>query len=258
MNRTTTKNKEKKQTVCYSPFGQRPLHERPRERLAFLGASHLNDDELLALVFGSGASLPIARLLLDQAGGVTGLKKIGFAELCRLPQIGKARASQLKAALELGKRALLPEPFYDFFVHSPANIATLLQTELSQGEQEAFHVFGLDVRHRIRSRHTAAIGQIDQVYVSSVDVFRPLVREGIAAALVAHNHPSGESNPSIQDQELTWQLAEAGRLLGIPLLDHVIVASHGYYSFADQGLLEKSNFAFPQLSKLKERARKKK
>ncbi len=177
--------------------------------------------------------------MLDQAGGVTGLKKIGFSELCLLPQIGQARASQLKAALELGKRSLQPEPLYDFCVQSPANIAALLQNELAQGEQEAFHVFGLDARHRIRYRHTAAIGQVDRVYVSSMDVFRPLVREGVATALVAHNHPSGEPSPSLEDRELTQRLLDAGKLLGIKLLDHVVVASGGYYSFADHGFFEK-------------------
>lgn len=221
-----------------STFANRPLHDRPRERLAFLGPTHLNDDELLALVFGSGATVPVARQLLDQAGGVTGLRKMGFAELCTLYKVGPARACQLKAALELGRRAALPEPLSGFVVHSPQDIADLLRAELAAGEQEAFHVFGLDTRHRIRCRHTAAIGQIDQVYVASADIFRPLVREGMAAALVAHNHPSGDATPSLEDARLTRQLMEVGDLLGIPLLDHVVVAQSGYYSFADHGFIK--------------------
>ncbi len=221
-------------------FAARPAQDRPRERLAFLGAEHLNDDELVALVFGSGAALPMARLLLDRAGGPTGLRRTGMGELCKLPRIGPARACQLKAALELGRRALLPEPLNGFVVRGAGDVANLLRAELAQGEQEAMHVFGLDARHRIRCRHIAAIGQVDRVQVGIADVFRPLVREGMAAALVAHNHPSGEPDPSPQDEQLTLRLAQVGQMLGIPLLDHVVVALGGHYSFADHGLLDAS------------------
>lgn len=218
-------------------FRERAVHDRPRERLMFHGPEHLNDDELLALVFGSGAAVPLARLLLDRAGGPTGLRRSGVAELCALPRIGPARACQLKAALELGRRALLPEPLSGFVVRGAGDIAALLRADLSQGEQEAIHVFGLDARHRIRCRHIAAIGQVDRVQVGLSDVFRPLVREGMAAALVAHNHPSGEPDPSPQDEQLTLRLYQAGQMLGIPLLDHVVVARGGHYSFADHGLI---------------------
>jgi DNA repair protein RadC len=218
-------------------FCGRPVQDRPRERLSFLGAEGLNDDELVALVLGSGAAVPAARLLLDRAGGPTGLRRTGLSELCHLPGVGMARACQLKAALELGRRALLPEPLSGFLVRSPEDVARLLQAELAQGEQEAIHVFGLDARHRIRCRHVAAIGQVDRVTVGLSDVYRPLVREGMAAALVAHNHPSGEPTPSPQDEQLTVRLSHVGQLLGIPLLDHIVVARGGHYSFAERGLL---------------------
>ncbi len=221
----------------YGSFPTRPGWDRPRERLSFHGPEQLNDDELLALVLGSGALVPVARLLLDQARGPTGLRRMGLTELCALPQIGPARAAQLKAALELGRRALLPEPLSGFVVRSAEDIANLLLAELAHGEQEAIHVFGLDARHRIRCRHIAAIGQVDRVQVGIADVFRPLVRESMAAALVAHNHPSGEPDPSPQDEQLTLRLSQVGQMLGIPLLDHVVVARGGHYSFADHGLL---------------------
>lgn len=219
-------------------FDLRPIHQRPRERLLFLGAEHLNDDELVALVLGSGAALPLARLLLDTAGGPTGLRRTGAHALCQLPGLGPARVCQVKAALELGRRSLLPEPLSGLLVRSAADVAEMLRVELGPGEQEAIHVFGLDARHRIRCRHVAAIGQVDRVQVSLADVYRPLVREGMAAALVSHNHPSGESSPSEQDRELTYRMAQVGNLLGIPLLDHVVVARSSYYSFAEHGHLE--------------------
>jgi DNA repair protein RadC len=219
-------------------FALRAQHDRPRERLAFFGAERLTDDELLALVFGSGAAQSTARQLLDLAGGPRGLRRTGLHDLCQLDGVGPARACQLKAALELGRRALLPEPLYGLLIRSAQDLAATLQVELGQGEQETMHVFGLDARHRIRCRHIAAIGQVDRVHVSASDVFRPLLREGMAAALVAHNHPSGEPQPSPEDQQLTLRLAQVGHLLGITLLDHLVVTRDASFSFAEHGLLE--------------------
>lgn len=218
-------------------FLQRPESARPRERLMFLGPEQLSDEELLALVLGSGAAMPLARQLLDVTGGLPGLRRSGHQALCMLSGVGQAKACQIKAALELGRRALAPEPLLGHQVRAPSDIATLLSVELGQAEQEAVHVFGLDSRHRIRYRHVAAVGQVDRVVVSLADVFRPLIREGMAAVIVAHNHPSGEPSPSEEDQRLTLRLAQTGHLLSIPLLDHLIVSRNGYYSFADHGLL---------------------
>lgn len=226
-------------------FLARPEAARPRERLLFLGAEQLSDEELLAIVLGSGAAQPLARRLLDETGGPQGLRRAGQSALCSLPGVGPARACQIKAALELGRRALAPEPLLGLHVRSPSDIASVLSIELGQAEQEAVHVFGLDARHRIRCRHVAAVGQVDRVVVSVADVFRPLIREGMAAAIVAHNHPSGVATPSEEDQTLTLRLAQTGTMLSIPLLDHVIVAKSGYYSFADHGLL-RSPLALPR------------
>lgn len=225
-------------------FLARPESARPRERLMFLGAEQLSDEELLAIVLGSGAAQPLARQLLDAAGGPQGLRRAGQSALCSLSGVGPARACQIKAALELGRRALAPEQLLGLHIRAPSDIASVLSVELGQAEQEAVHVFGLDARHRIRCRHVAAVGQIDRVVVSLADVFRPLIREGMAAVIVAHNHPSGVVSPSEEDQNLTLRLAQTGTLLGIPLLDHVIVAKSGFYSFADHGLLS-SPLALP-------------
>lgn len=218
-------------------FLARPEASRPRERLMFLGAEQLTDDELLALVLGSGAAQPLARRLLDLTGGPQGLRRAGQAALCALSGVGSARACQIKAALELGRRALAPDQLLGLQVRAPADIAAVLGIEMGFAEQEAVHVFGLDARHRVRCRHVAAVGQIDKVVVNPSDVFRPLVREGMAAVIVAHNHPSGVAAPSDEDEHLTRRLAQTGKLLGIPLLDHVIVSKNGFYSFADHDLL---------------------
>ena len=227
-------------------FLKRPASARPRERLMFLGPEQLSDEELLALVLGSGAATPIARRLLDETGGAQGLRRAGHQALCALAGVGPAKACQIKAALELGRRALALEPLLGLQVRAPSDVASVLSVELGQAEQEAVHVFGLDARHRIRCRHIAAVGQVDRVVVSLADVFRPLIREGMAAVIVAHNHPSGDTSPSEEDQRLTIKLAQTATLLSIPLLDHVIVSRTGYYSFADHGLLS-SPLALPSV-----------
>ncbi|MBL8634540.1 MAG: DNA repair protein RadC [Myxococcales bacterium] len=233
-----------------SSFLNRPEAARPRERLMYLGAEQLSDEELLALVLGSGAATPLAKRLLDAAGGTHGLRRSGHQALCALSGVGPAKACQIKAALELGRRALTQEPLLGMQVRAPSDIAHVIGAELSMAEQEAIHVFGLDARHRIRCRHVAAVGQVDRVVVSLADVFRPLIREGMAALIVVHNHPSGDSSPSEEDERLTLKLAQTGSMLGIPLLDHVIVARTGFYSFADHGLLS-SPLALPSVGCLR-------
>lgn len=233
------KKQKSSRAISSLSWKERPLQERPRERLAFLGPPALQDDELIALVFGSGATLPAARLLLEQAGGMTGIRKRGLRELCTLPGVGYARACQLKAALELGRRALRPEPLDGLQVRSPKDIVSLLQTEITYHAQEWMHVFGLDTQHRIRSHHIAAMGQRDQVLVAMVDIFQPLLKEGLSCVLIAHNHPSGLVVPSVEDKRFTAQVQQAAAVLHVTLLDHLIVSTQAYFSFVEAGLFEK-------------------
>lgn len=210
----------------------------------FLGPEQLSDEELLALVLGSGAATPLARRLLRYQRWAPGLATSWTkGAVCALGG-GSSQGLSDQGGARLGRRALAPEPLLGRHIRAPADIASVLSVELGLLEQEAVHVFGLDARHRIRHRHVAAVGQVDRVVVSLSDVFRPLVREGMAAVIVAHNHPSGELSPSEADEHLTLQLAQTATLLSIPLLDHVIVSRTGYYSFADHGLLS-SPLALP-------------
>ena len=197
------------------------------------GAETLSDHELLEVVLGEHAS----RELLNLAGGVTGLRRLGERDLVSIPGVGAARAARLRAALELGRRALLPEPLSGMIVRGSDDIARAVQVEIGAGEQEAMHVFGMDARHRVRLRKLVALGQVDRVQVSIADVLRPLVREGLAAFIMAHNHPSGEPDPSPQDELLTVRMAQAAQLMGLAFLDHIVVGRNGYYSFAEKGRL---------------------
>lgn len=197
------------------------------------GAETLSDHELLEVVLGEHAS----RELLNLAGGVTGLRRLGERDLISISGVGAARAARLRAALELGRRAQLPEPLSGMIVRCSDDIARAVQVEIGSGEQEAMHVFGMDARHRVRLRRLVNLGQVDRVQVSTADVLRPLVREGLAAFIMAHNHPSGEPDPSPQDELLTVRMAQAAQLMGLAFLDHIVVGRNGYYSFAEKGRL---------------------
>lgn len=238
------KNRRNAKASSSALWKERPPQERPRERLAFLGASELQDDELIAVVFGSGATLPAARLLLEQSGGMSGIRKRGLRELCELPGIGHVRACQLKAALELGRRALRPEPLDGLQVRSPKDMVALLQNEMAHQTQEWMHVFGLDTKHRVRSHHIAGMGQRDQVLVAMIDIFQPLLKEGLTCLLIAHNHPSGEVTPSPEDHRFTAQVQQAASLLHVRLLDHLILSSQAYFSFLEEGLLQNDRLPF--------------
>jgi DNA repair protein RadC len=148
--------------------------------------------------------------------------------------VGPARACQLLAALELGRRAARPRPPEGRPLRQPADAAAQLD-ELAQLEQEELHVVALDAAHRPIARFVAARGALNVVHVTPREVLRRLVREGAAAAIVAHNHPSGDPTPSRDDRELTLRLRAAGELVGVAILDHLVIARGGFYSFARDG-----------------------
>ncbi len=207
---------------------RRPSPQRlARELIGYEGAERATDEQLLAALLGEEVDL-------SSTGGVKNLLWTGLGELAALPGVGLARAIQIKAAIELGRRARLPS-FLGTQIHCAQDLADLLVPDLGDLEQEVLVVLGLDARHRIVCRHTATVGQVDRLVVSLADIFRPLIRRACAACVIAHNHPSGEPGPSSTDERLTLRVAEAGDLMGIPLLDHVIVGRGGHYSFAEAG-----------------------
>lgn len=192
----------------------------------------LGDIELLALALNRNTSA--AALLLDRFGGIHGLSRAPLQDLidARLPL---SRAAALFAALELGRRTLA-EPLVAGTALTDAHHAEQwLHARLAHLEQEELHVIGLDVRHRVLVEFVAAVGSVAEVHVDPRNVYRRLVRANASAAIVVHNHPSGEPAPSDSDVELTRTLAAAGDVLGIKLLDHIIVARGGGFSFARHG-----------------------
>jgi DNA repair protein RadC len=211
---------------------------RPRERLRALGAERLTDGELLAILVGTGtrgsSAVDVAATVLRGLGGLGGLLRATPHELTGFGGIGPARASLVAAALELGRRAFAGRPAQGRRLAGASDVWTYFRTRLAPLAVEEFWALSLDVRHRVQGEHCLARGSLTGVEIHPRDVFRPLIREGTAAAIFCHNHPSGDPTPSRADVELTARLREVGELCGIPVLDHVVVGWEGFASLAER------------------------
>jgi len=217
-----------------------PTRERPRERLARCGETALSTTELLAIILRTGvggeSALGVAGRLLSNYDGLAGLARASFAELRAERGLGDAKTAQLKAALELGRRMLLVTPEERLTVHSPSDVAQLLMAEMAHLEQENFRVLYLDTRNRLLGAETAYVGTLNASHIRVGEVFRDAIKRNCAAIIVAHNHPSGDPSPSPEDVEVTRQLAAAGELLGIELLDHLVIGQACFVSLRERGL----------------------
>jgi DNA repair protein RadC len=217
-----------------------PAQERPRERLRQHGPASLSNPELLAIVLrvGSGreSAIALATRLLARWGGLVGLARASFGELCAEHGMGEAKAAQVKAALELGRRLLAAAPEERPIVRSPADVANLLLAEMALLEQEHLRVVLLSTRNHVLGVPEVYKGTVNSAQVRVADIFREAVREGCPAIVVVHNHPSGDPEPSREDVEVTRQMVLAGELLGIEVLDHLVLARAGYVSLRERGL----------------------
>lgn len=201
------------------------------------GASQLADVELVALLLGGGRALSRASALLERVGGLAGVARSAPRELAVLPGLGDASATALAAAVELSRRLGRVELPWSASLRQPADAAGFARAELRGYPQEHFVVLGLDSRQRVRLVRTVGVGSLAQVDVHPREVFRPLIRAGVHAVILVHNHPSGDPEPSEADVELTHRMAEVGRLVGIPVLDHLVVTDADFCSLAALGLL---------------------
>ncbi|NLE76832.1 MAG: DNA repair protein RadC [Chloroflexi bacterium] len=217
-----------------------PSTERPRERLQHYGPAALSTVELLAIILRVGQRgenvMLMAQRLLSRYGGLPGLARASFAELCRERGLSTAKVAQLKAALELGRRLLVAAPEERLQVRSPGDVADLLMAEMGLLEQEEMWVLLLDTRYRLKEMVKLYVGSLNASTVRVAELFRDAVRANCAAILVVHNHPSGDPTPSPEDVRVTEMLAQAGRLLDIDVLDHLIVAQGRFVSLKERGL----------------------
>jgi len=219
-----------------------PEGERPRERLIREGPDSLSDAQLLAILLRVGrpdsSAVQVAMELLDRVEGVQGLSNCGLDELCRVSGIGPAKAVQLKAAIELGKRVLAAPLSTGTRIGSSPEVFRHYYPRLRDLRHEVFKIVLLDAKHAILRDLTVSEGSLTLSIVHPREVFNVAVRESAAAVIFLHNHPSGDPQPSQEDRALTARLVAAGEVLGIPVLDHLIVGDGRYVSFADQGWLE--------------------
>lgn len=215
--------------------------ERPRERLLHHGAKALTTTELLALLIGHGtagvSADAIARSILDQFGSLTDLAARDVAELRRIHGMGTAKAATLCAALELAVR-LQAEPFArGASITSPRILADLMRPRLRHQRTESFHVLLLNSANQLLRDVVASEGSLNACVIHPREVFRIAIAENAAAVILLHNHPSGNTEPSPEDLAITRQLVDAGRIVDIRVLDHVIIGGDGFTSFAERHLL---------------------
>ena len=218
-----------------------PLQERPRERLLALGPAALADAELLAILLRTGvkgkSAVDLARQLLGRFGSISALLEAGSSGVGETPGLGDAKLAQLKAALELARRALREEISSRDALASPRAVRDYLRLALAGREQEVFLLVLLDAQHRVIASEELFQGTLTQTSVYPRDVVKCALKHNAAAVIFAHNHPSGVAEPSHADEMLTRSLKSALALVDIQVLDHFIVAGSRTMSFAERGLM---------------------
>ena len=222
-------------------MAQWPASERPRERLLAQGPAALSDAELVALFLGTGvrgkSALDMARELLARFGRVSRLLSAAPGEFDALPGVGPAKYAQIAAVMELARRALGEEMKARDSLASPAAVRGYLRLRMQELAHECFYCVFLDAQNRVIAAEELFRGTLTQTSVYPREVVKHALRHNAAALILAHNHPSGVAEPSLQDQALTRTLAEALALVDVKVLDHFIVAPGACLSFAERGLL---------------------
>jgi len=216
-------------------------YDRPREKLLRIGASSLGDNELLALVIGTGSrahdALTVANRVLEYAAGLHGITRCGVGELRQVPGVGSARAAQVLAAVELGRRTLMRGAAERPRLSSPRQMAAYLLPQYGGGVVEQFGLVMLDTKHRVIRIKIVSSGSLDTTVVHPREVFREAASAAAAAIVLFHNHPSGDPTPSQDDLVLTTRMVNAGDIMGIEVVDHLILADQRYYSLVESGRL---------------------
>jgi DNA repair protein RadC len=217
-----------------------PSDERPRERLAMRGAGGLSSAELIALLWGAGArgrsAVDLAAEALARHDGLTGLARATDAELVDQPGVGEAKAAQLIAAFELGRRLLADWPAARWTIRSPRDIADRLLLQMGRLEREELRVVLLNTKNVVLRVTTVYQGNVSSSLVRIGELFRDAVRLNATGLILVHNHPSGDPTPSPDDLHLTAEALAAGRLLDIDVLDHLVVGHDAWVSLRDRGV----------------------
>ena len=215
-----------------------PPSDRPREKLIEFGAENLTDSELIAILIRTGTSgknaVDLARELINHFNGLENLSKASVEELSSFKGLGKAKAITLKAAFELSRRV---KNVRFTRISSPRDAYEILKPSFSHKETEHFGTITLNRKGFLINVHTISVGGVGRTAVTPKEVFKPAVRDLAEAVILFHNHPSGDPTPSREDVEITRRLIEAGKLLGIEVLDHIVVGREGFVSLKEEGIV---------------------
>lgn len=219
---------------------QLPPELRPRERLLTAGPGALSDGELLGLLFGIGnrekTAVELAGEVISEAGGLHGLYDVSVHELMQVNGIGEAKSCIILAAVELGRRIGQVRNPGRPVVSSPADVDRILRGRIANLDRENFVVVLLNTKNEVIETPLVSVGTLSASLVHPREVFKPAIRASAASVILAHNHPSGKVEPSREDREVTRRLAEAAKILGIEVLDHIVVGD-GYFSMKEHGML---------------------
>lgn len=214
--------------------------EQPREKLAQHGAEHLSNAELLAILLRVGVQgqdvVSLSQGLLTTFGGLEGLSRAPISVMADVKGMGPAKAVSIRAALELGQRLLLAQALDRPQIRSPQDVATMLQVDMGMLEQEHLRVVLLNTKNRVIGTPTVYKGSVNMSMIRVAEVFREAIKENCPSIIVVHNHPSGDPTPSPEDVRVTRELIEAGRLLDIEVLDHLVIGRNRHVSLKQQKL----------------------
>ncbi|GAB7386554.1 DNA repair protein RadC [Bacillaceae bacterium] len=218
-----------------------PPEERPRERMLRHGAGVLSNAELLAILLRTGSNdesvLTLAHRILAETGGLRGLIEASLDELMNLKGVGPAKAIQIKAALEMGNRMMKATLGERYTIRSPKDAANYMMEELRYLTKEQFVCLFLNTKNQVIGQSTVFVGSLDSSIVHPREIFKEAIRRSSASIICLHNHPSGDPTPSREDIAVTRRLVEAGEIIGIEVLDHVIVGDGRYTSLKEKGFI---------------------
>ncbi len=227
--------------VTYTPMIRDfAAQDRPRERLLQVGERSLSNAELLGIIMRTGVDgenvVHLAERLLVKFNGLIGIARASIKELMEIKGIGKVKAIEIKAALEVGRRLVASSPGEKIKISSPNDAANMLMSEMALLEQEHLRLLLLDTRNTVLASPTIYIGSLNTSIIRVGELFRAAIKENAAAIIVVHNHPSGDPSPSPEDVKVTRQIVKAGNLLDIDVLDHLIIGRQRYVSLKERGL----------------------
>ncbi len=218
-----------------------PKEHLPRERMAALGVEMLSDTELIAILLNTGSKgrnvLELAWDLLNSAGTLRSLRMMSLNEISAIDGIGEGKGARVLAAMELGRRAALEDKRFMPKISSSKDVLDFLADEMRSLEQETVRVLLLNTKHMLLHSAVISVGGLNYSPIHPREVYKQALKFSAAGIILVHNHPSGEAAPSEQDIKLTKRLKEAGEIMGIPLLDHLIIAETGYYSFSEENII---------------------